>query len=156
MNEKEMFLSKVKKLQKQIVELELNSHRNDEQDNKLKGIKDQYSKLCEYSAWGIVMTTPEGNILDANSTFQEMTGYSLPELKNVTTRKLSPLKWHKAEDNIVDLACKQNYVQLDKECIRKDGSIFPVTSTEWVIKDSHGKAIRRASFVKDITEYNRQ
>lgn len=120
------------------------------------GLQERYRKLCADIPFAVVLTDAEGNVLEANSRYQEITGYTLDELKKLTYQQLTPEKWHQAEAEIVAVADTVPYVSFEKEYLNKNGEVVPISLTGWVIKDASGKILGTGSFVSDISDRVRQ
>lgn len=114
-------------------------------------LKEHYASLSEDIPFAAVLTDAGGNILEANSRYQQLTGYTLHELRRLTYQQLTPQKWHQAEVAFVAVAGTVPYVTFEKEYREKAGRIVPVSLTGWLIKDADGKVIGTGSFVTDIT-----
>lgn len=112
---------------------------------------DRYNALCETVPGGVVMTTMEGEILYANQAYQDMLGYNLEELKTLTYQQITPEKWHDAEEEFVSLALEEPYVHFEKEYVKKDGTVFPIFITGWIIKDLDGNPLGTGSYVLDLS-----
>lgn len=115
-------------------------------------LKERYVSLSEEIPFAVVLTDAEGNVLEANSRYQQMTGYSLDELRRLTYQQLTPKKWHQAEAEFVAVAKTAPYVTFEKEYLKKDGHAVPISLTGWLIKDANGKVVGTGSFVTDITD----
>jgi len=115
-------------------------------------LKERYVSLSEEIPFAVVLTDAEGNVLEANSRYQKMTGYSLDELRRLTYQQLTPKKWHQAEAAFVAVAKTAPYVTFEKEYLKKDGHAVPISLTGWLIKDANGKVVGTGSFVTDITD----
>lgn len=115
-------------------------------------LKERYISLSEEIPFAVVLTDAEGNVLEANSRYQQVTGYSLDELRKLTYQQLTPKKWHPAEAAFVVVAETVSYVTFEKEYLKKDGHIVPISLTGWLIKDANGKVVGTGSFVSDITD----
>ncbi len=116
----------------------------------------EYRNICESYSLGIVMTTMNGDIIDANKAYQFMLGYNLDELKGLTYQDLTPQKWHAIEEEIVSGAKSESYVNFQKEYIKKDGSVFPVDITGWIIKDVSGNYVGTGSIVRDMSQLSKE
>ena len=46
--------------------------------------KERYQNLSAEIPFAVVLTDAEGNVLEANSRYQQMTGYTLDELRRLT------------------------------------------------------------------------
>ena len=113
----------------------------------------RHSELFRTCRDGIAFVDMQGRLLDCNPAYSEMLGYTLDELNKLTYQELTPAKWKDIEKDIV----KNQYLKKDycdyyeKEYIRKDGTIFPVSINGWLIKDDLGKPAGMWAFVRDIT-----
>ena len=115
-------------------------------------LKERYLSLCEEIPFAVVLTDSEGKVLEANSRYQQMTGYTLEELRQLTYQQLTPQKWHQAEAAFVAVAFTVPYVAFEKEYLKNDGQPVPIALTGWLIKDADGKVVGTGSFVTDISE----
>ncbi|TFG23262.1 MAG: PAS domain S-box protein [Promethearchaeota archaeon] len=121
-------------------------------ENALKESEEKYKNLFKSIPDGIVTTSMDGKILSANQAYLNMLGYSLDELKNMNFQLITPEKWREAEAEAMKSFMPEGYGTFEKEYIRKDGSIIPISLTTWLIKDEQGNPIKIAGFVEDITE----
>ena len=117
----------------------------------------KYRGLYESTQDGIAMTDIKGSIIECNRAFLDMLGYTEKEMKNITYRQTTPVKWHDMERNIViNKILKTGYSDAyEKEYIRKDGTAFPVSMRVWAIKDEAGNITGMWGIVRDITERKR-
>ena len=60
----------------------------------------KYRALYEGSRDGYAFTDMEGTILEFNTAFKEMLGYTKEELRRLTYLDLTPTKWHDLEAEI--------------------------------------------------------
>jgi PAS domain S-box-containing protein len=99
----------------------------------------------------------QGHILDFNQALKDMLGYIDEELKKSTYLQITPEKWHEMEANIVkDQVVRKGYSgEYEKEYIRKDGTVFPISIRVWLIKDEKGTPIGMWGIIRDITERKR-
>lgn len=114
----------------------------------------RYRSLFEASRDGIVTVAPDGPILDANPAYQAMLGYTLDELNALTYQQLTPARWHAIEDAIVrdKILARGDSGEYEKEYIRKDGSVFPISIRTWPLRDGAGHLTGLQGIVRDITE----
>jgi PAS domain S-box-containing protein len=122
-----------------------------------KRAEQRYRDLFESSKDGIVHTNIQGRIQDANTAYIDMLGYSKEELKLLTYQQLTPSKWHNTEDEIVrnQIMSRGYSDEYEKEYVKKDGTIFPITLRTWLIEDEEGKPSGMWGVVRDITERKR-
>ncbi len=114
----------------------------------------KYRELHESSRDGCVATDMTGAILECNTAYQEMTGYSAEELCRVTYDEITPPKWHEPEAKIIrEQVLTRGYSELyEKEYIHKDGTVFPIELRAYLKKDRTGQPIGMWAIVRDITE----
>ena len=95
----------------------------------------------------------EGKILDANQAYLDMLGYTIEEVRELSYQQLTPKKWHKMEEDIVKKQfLRRGYSdEYEKEYIRKDGTLFPMTLKGWSIRDERGNPKGMWGFIRDIT-----
>lgn len=117
----------------------------------------KYRELYETVKDGIVATDLEGNILECNRACLDMLGYSAIGIKKKKCRDITPKKWHKMEARIVAKQVKARGFsdEFEKEYIKKDGTVFPVSVRILLKKDRGGKPTGMWAIVKDITERKR-
>ena len=123
-------------------------------EEKLRHSERSYRELIEGSRDGYALVDLSGKILEFNSAFQELLGFTEEELKAKTYEDLTPKEWHSMEAGILK---KQVFTRgysnvYDKEYIKKDGSTFPVELRTYLRKDEKGKTIGMWAFVRDVTD----
>ncbi|MFQ6032455.1 MAG: PAS domain S-box protein, partial [Candidatus Zixiibacteriota bacterium] len=117
----------------------------------------KYRVLYETIRDGISATDMDGRIVECNQAYADMLGYSKDELKNLTWQQLTPKQWHQMEANIMkEQILKRSYSdEYEKEYIRKDGTVFPISIRVWVIRGEDGKRKGKWAIIRDITERKR-
>ena len=120
----------------------------------LRQSEEKYHTLFKSSADGIASTDMEGKFLDANKAFLDMLGYSKEELMKLNFRDITPIKWHKLEeDMIISQLFKNDIIEAyEKEFIKRDGTIFPINIRFWIAKDEQGDPVRMWKIIRDITQ----
>ena len=98
-----------------------------------------------------------GRIMEFNSVYKDLLGYSQEELSRLTYVDLTPQRWHSMERDLLE---KQILVKgysdiYEKEYRRKDGSEFPVELRTFLIRDSAGLPEGMWAIVRDISERKR-
>jgi len=123
-------------------------------EQKLKESEEKYRSLFETSRDAISILDMDGNIENANQAYLDMFGYSLEEVKSVPLRKRIPEKWFNREMGIVNnQIMKRGYSdEYEREGIRKDSTIFPVSIRTWLVKDNKGAPKYFMGIIRDITE----
>ena len=123
----------------------------------LRESEERFRSLFETSRDGVVMVDLDGRILRANPAYQAMLGFRLDELYSMTYQDLTPPCWHEVEAAIVRerVLLHGDSGEYDKEYIRKDGSVFPVSLRAWPLYDEGGRAVAMRAFVRDISDRKR-
>jgi len=120
----------------------------------LRESEGKYRKLHESMRDAFVIVDMAGRILEYNPAYQEMLGYPKEELRRLTYVDITPEKWHAFEarlvaEQILPLGFSELY---QKEYRRKDGSIFPVELSAFLIRDDDGNPFSIWAIVRDITD----
>lgn len=120
----------------------------------LRASEERYRSLFETSRDGIVTVDMRGHILEANPAYQKMLGHTLEELKRLTYQELTPEVWHDMEAAVVreHILPRGESAEYEKEYIRKDGTVFPISQRTWTVVDERGHIVGMRAFVRDITE----
>ncbi len=120
----------------------------------LRESEEKYRELFESSVDGIIVTDLAGNIMKVNPAYEKMLGYSIEELQHLSYQQLTPARWHESEAHVVrEQVFKLGYSdEYEKEYIRKDGSIFPISIRVWLSIDKEGQPQGMWGIVRDITE----
>ncbi|HXK60870.1 MAG TPA: PAS domain S-box protein [Acidobacteriota bacterium] len=126
-------------------------------DSAVRESEERYRNLFESSREGIILLDMSGRITAANPALLHMLGYTLGELKATTYIALTPARWHVAQERIVrEQVLKRGYSdEYEKEYIRKDGSIVPISKRVWLLTDEAGNPIGMWGLVRDITAQKR-
>ncbi|TXT58577.1 MAG: putative Histidine kinase [Promethearchaeota archaeon] len=121
---------------------------------RLKESEKRYRELFESSIDGIAMTNLDGRIIDCNEAFVKMLGYRKERLKNLTYFDITPQKWHKKEDEIIktQVMVRGYSEEYEKEYIRKDGTVIPISLKTWLRSDNEGNPSGFWAIVRNITE----
>lgn len=124
---------------------------------KLLESEKRYRGLYESIRDGIVRCDMQGNVIDCNGAYLEMLGYTEDEIKRLTYQELTPAKWHAMEEALVrEQVLKRKFSEeYEKEYIRKDGTVFPVSLKVWLIEDEFGEPSGMWGIVRDVTERKR-
>jgi len=98
-----------------------------------------------------------GEIVDVNPAFLDMLGYSKEEALSLHYMDITPQRWHKAEQEILDTQIlPRGYSNIyEKEYIKKDGTVFPIELRTFLLRDTAGKPSGMWAIVRDITERKR-
>jgi PAS domain S-box-containing protein len=114
----------------------------------------KFRSLFDLSRDGIVYANLGGYFEDANPAFLQMIGYTLPELRKLTFKDITPGKWLHIETELVRRQLFSNgFTELfEKEYVRKDQTVFSVEVTIMCVRDSGGTPIRLWAIIRDITD----
>ena len=120
----------------------------------LRPSEERDRSLFETSRDGIVTVDMSGHILEANPAYQKMLGYTLEELKRLTYQELTPEVWRDMEAAVVreHILPRGESAEYEKQYIRKDGAVFPISLRTWTVVDERGHIVGMRAFVRDITE----
>jgi PAS domain S-box-containing protein len=124
-------------------------------EEKIRMSEEKYRSLFESSIDGIVVVSlTTGKITEANQAFLDMVGYTREGLAEKRYWEMTPNKWFEGEAAIFrDQVLERGYSdEYEKEIIRKDGTVFPVSIRRWLITDDDGTPVAMWSIDRDITE----
>ena len=140
-------LERNKQLQKEIIEKK-------QAEKIIKESEEKYRSLFENNLDGVVLVDMERHIEEANQAFLDMLGYTIEEIESLNFKDITPEKWSETDkDFINNQILKNGYAkEYEKELIKKDGTIFPVTLSAWLFKDKNGNPFKIQAHVRDITE----
>ena len=115
----------------------------------------KYRRLYESMRDGFTLLDMNKRILECNSFFLTMTGYSHADIdKMESIRSIVPEKWYGRVDEIIkSQIMMQGFSDVfEIEYRRKDQSIFPVEVRLFLFKNPQGKDEGMWAIVRDITE----
>lgn len=123
-------------------------------------IKDRlhkYELFFNQARVGLVIGTAEGNRLEfMNPYFASLHGYSVQELTGRPFADVLAPEYQPQLPAITDFIYQMGYYSYESKHIRKDGSIFPVLVTAYIVYDERNKAKYRVINVVDLTELKRK
>jgi PAS domain S-box-containing protein len=117
-----------------------------------------YQKLFESSVDGIYVTTPQGQILNANPALARIMGYATPDdlihgVSNIARSiYLDP---DKREEFTARMERDGMVRDFEYEVRRLDGDIRWLSDSATIVRDGLGRAIRYEGTVRDITDQKR-
>jgi PAS domain S-box-containing protein len=112
-------------------------------------------RLVDANIVGVLVSTVEGPVIEANDAFLRMLGYSRDDLTSGLLRwtELTPPDWRAVTDQaIAQLAAHGTCDLFEKEYVRKDGSRVPVLVAAAAIEGRKGENV---AFVLDLTDRKR-
>ena len=124
---------------------------------KLRESEAKHRNLIEGMMDAYATVDLQGRILQANSMFADMVGYSEAELQQMTYMELTPPKWHAAEAGILrEQVLTRGYSDVyEKEYRRKDGSTFPIELRASLLRNSAGEPVAMWGIMRDVSERKR-
>ena len=116
--------------------------------------EDKFRSLFDMSRDGIVFVDLEGHIEEMNQAYLDLVGYGRDEISTHTYQDLTPEKWRAGEAEIIETQVMPRGFsdEYEKEYVRKDGSIAPISLRTILVRDLDGRPIRFMGIVRDITE----
>src|SRR4051812_1685994 len=119
----------------------------------------RYRALFENPVIGIRISSVAdgGRIVEANSTYQKMTGCSAAELRERTIFDLThPEDVESNRQLYAEMtAGRRSSYQIEKRFVRKDGSIFWGRLTAHPLRDASGQATHHIGLVEEVSEHRR-
>ncbi|MHA2347053.1 MAG: PAS domain-containing protein, partial [Candidatus Hodarchaeales archaeon] len=126
-------------------------------EKELKESEERYRGLFESSIDGITSVDMDGNIIECNQSLADILGYTKEELYQSKFQTLMPTKWFaKIAEILKEQIIPRGYSDVyEIEAIKKDGTIIPVSTRSWLIKDKDGNLAGTWAVVRDITKRKR-
>jgi PAS domain S-box-containing protein len=123
----------------------------------LRQSEKKYRALYETMRDAFVSTDMAGHLLEFNTAYRNLLGYSEQELSKLTYVDITPDRWHAFEASIVEeQILKRGYSDVyEKEYRKKDGIIIPVELRTVLMRDEVGQPAGMWAIVRDITERKR-
>ncbi|MCP4993014.1 MAG: PAS domain S-box protein, partial [Gammaproteobacteria bacterium] len=114
--------------------------------------QERYRQMVESSPVGIVRTTPEGQLIEANSAILKMGGFdSIDENNKIGFINIYADRAQRQElFQILQAEGQVTGYEIDMR--RQDGSIAPVATSARLVTDETGKPVFLESTLEDITE----
>jgi len=99
---------------------------------------------------GIVLCSMDGKIVAANQRYLDIIGYTLDEAENLSHQQITPPAWNAMEEDLrLNQVLKQDYCEVyDKEYIRKGGTVIPIRTQAWLIRDDKGEPWRLLGIIR--------
>lgn len=118
------------------------------------------ASVFEHAGEGIIITSPEGEILDVNQSFCRITGFARDDVLGGNPRLLSSGRHDKAfYKELWEAITERGYWHGEIVNRRKTGEEFTSMNTISVVRDSQGKILHYVSLMTDVTtekEHQRQ
>jgi PAS domain S-box-containing protein len=111
--------------------------------------------LFDRSTVGMVLARMDGTLVDVNSAYSEIIGYTVEEAKKLSYWDITPAEYSAEEEQkLIEMGLTGKYRSYEKEYIHKDGHRVPVKMSGVIIEKGGQKYI--LSNVEDITESHQQ
>jgi diguanylate cyclase (GGDEF)-like protein/PAS domain S-box-containing protein len=152
---KEQIINELAKLRQQITELKESESKRKKTEEDLKESQQEFVSLFKNSPEALVYTDEKVNILDINSNFIALFGYTLDEIKgrNIDDGMITPPDKMKEAKKLTSEALKEDFY-FETVRKKKNGTLFPVAiSGSRVIIGGRFKGLI-ASY-RDITEHQK-
>src|SRR5579885_2002001 len=122
--------------------------------NEIRLSEESFRGIMENAPIGMATVSPEGRYLQVNRAQCEITGYSKPELLNLTFRDITyPDDLDESNHYLYKLISgKIKTFQMEKRYIRKDGRIIWVLLNVSILYGIADKSVNFISQIQDITE----
>jgi len=123
-------------------------------EDALRESETKYRQLFETMMDAYASVDMEGKILETNTSFNKMLGYTAKELQELTIKDFTPERWNSFELDIIEKqVMTRGYSDIyEKEYIHKNGKIFPVELRLFLLRDKNGEVSGVWAIVRDITE----
>ena len=125
-----------------------------EAERQIRQSEEHFRALFELSQDGYILVDPDGRFLDANVAYCRMTGYSLPELREMADfYAITPEKWRHWQRTEIwpKLLQTGDTGVYSKEYVHKDGHVFPVELRDFAVFDEQGAVMYAWGIVRDIS-----
>jgi two-component system cell cycle sensor histidine kinase/response regulator CckA len=120
----------------------------------LRSIEERYRAIFNNAAVGIDLVSDEGRFLRANSTLQDMLGYTEEELNGLSVIDITFAEDRDVSREKLDTLTKgvTSSYRLEKRYVRKDGSLLWADISVSAIRGSDGLHIATVGVISDITQ----
>jgi len=123
-------------------------------ESALRASEARLRAMFEESPLGIGLADPDGFIIDANSAYLRMVGYSRDELRRMRLRELSPDGRAEEDSELFEslmAGTRQSYV-IEKVYRKRSGETLNVRLTASGVRDESGRVAYSVGMVEDITD----
>lgn len=124
----------------------------------IKASEKKYRELYESLMDAYAASDLSGRLIEFNSTYLDVTGYTAEELQAMSYVDLTPERWHEAERRIIEeQVIARGFSEVyEKEYRHKDGHLVPVELRTFLLRDESGRPKGMWAIVRDIGERKRQ
>lgn len=119
-----------------------------------RATEERYTRLYESMADAYVQIGPDGRIVDSNKAFQRLLGYDGQALRSMTYEAITaPASLADERQVIAQQVRARGFSDLyEKEYLRRDGSIVPVESRMFLLRDTDEAPQQMWALVRDISQ----
>lgn len=118
----------------------------------LRSTKEQLESFIKYTTDAITVVDREYNVVQINSAFEKMFGWSSQEIIGDRLTFFPKGFFHENEGLRQTITCGGMVSDYQTKRQRKDGSLIDVSITISPIRDSRGKLVFFATIIRDITD----
>src|SRR5215208_2171842 len=137
-----------------VVALRIANSRVEDSAREAQSLEERYQAMVEQAAEGILLVdVGTRRVLDANTTYQGLLGYSPEEISNLTLYDLLPCSKEDTDSYIGRVLERRRYASGEWRHRRKDGSLVDVEVSANVITEGGREVV--CMVVRDITERKR-
>lgn len=128
--------------------------RRREAEASLRSSEEQFRKIYEHAATGIVITSLEGLLEGCNPAYETITGYTESELRGMSLAGLVHPEDRESYNRLIRqlLAGEVPHFQNENRYYRKDGAIVWVQTSISTLRDADGLPAHIIGLARDITE----
>lgn len=122
-------------------------------EDKLIASEKKFALLYDTAPVGVILSSLDGQIISTNQTFENMIGYSEEELSKMSFYDLIDETDKEKELPTLNFSILfgDTITSVERNYVRKDRTIMPVSVKGWIIKDESGIPVQMGAFVEDIT-----
>jgi len=131
--------------------------RLNEMEKALRESEEKFRKAFAHAAVGLVLSTPDGQFVEANAAYCAITGYDEEELRGCNVKQLiHPDDYPENEEMIKRLVAGEipNFI-LENRYLRKDSELVWGRRSVSLVRDEQGRPQWVIALVEDITDRKR-
>ncbi len=122
-----------------------------ELDDGYTELEGDYNNYAEELTAGVAMNNAAGDLVDANTRYTEIMGYTLEAMQELSADELLPDRWYVMQGEQAQLAKTQEFVTFEKDYKTKSGKIIPAHITGWLLIGEDGSVIGTGTMVQEKT-----
>ncbi len=134
-----------------IITLTINISKRKKIEKQLRLSEEKYRDLYDNAPDMYHSVDKNGIIIECNETEAKMLGYRKEEIIGKPVTQFMTEESKKAQLEFFSNIEKYNFIQVERDFIRKDGSIFTASLNEFIEVDEKGNFIKTKTIGRDIT-----